>query len=326
MGILAAAAAPPLSELAAEINQNHELAVMYVGQSFDHAVKAGLLLLQAKQQVKHGEWAKWLKANVKIGARQAQNYMKVASCPEQKRNAVADLSLRKAIHELASHKVMKGDPEGARALTSPKDFAPTPEATEPEPLVAEHDRAPDDDEQPTIEIIEPDDGAEQDAAPAPACDVHATSWMVEAVSMDGRVWRDGVRLPTMEQAQAYIEWFARHDVGGFAAAGIIKSDDRPRQKIIGKKRKTLLFEHGTCGSLHWTETQEKPSSETIAAVQEKAAAWADLAARLKRASTLPQDGRSEVGMDDPTQSVVDDVVDWLIGDIPPELDRRKKTA
>jgi hypothetical protein len=46
----------------------------------------------------------------------------------------------------------------------------------------------------------------------------------------------------------------------------------------------------------------------------------------KRAATLPQDGRSEVGMDDPTQSVVDDVVDWLIGDIPPELDRRKKTA
>ena len=116
---------PTLSELATDINENHELALMYVGQSFDHAVKAGLLLIEAKAQVQHGKWLAWLKANVKVSARQAQNYMKVASCPEQKRNAVADLSLRKAIHELALHKVQDGDRVPAAALLRPRTMTPT---------------------------------------------------------------------------------------------------------------------------------------------------------------------------------------------------------
>jgi Protein of unknown function (DUF3102) len=103
----AVAKAPSLSELASDINRNHELALMYVGQSFDHAVKAGLLLIEAKAQFPHGGWLKWLKANVKIGVRQAQNYMKVATTPDEKRNAVAHLSMRKAIHALALQKVVK---------------------------------------------------------------------------------------------------------------------------------------------------------------------------------------------------------------------------
>ena len=101
MGKLANIPGAELADLAAEINENHELAVMYVGQSFDCAVKAGLLLMEAKAQVQHGKWLNWLKANVKVSARQAQNYMKVASCPEQKRNAVADLSLREAVSLLS---------------------------------------------------------------------------------------------------------------------------------------------------------------------------------------------------------------------------------
>jgi Protein of unknown function (DUF3102) len=103
----AVAKVPALSELASDINENHELALMYVGQSFDHAVKAGLLLIEAKAQFPHGGWLKWLKANVKIGVRQAQNYMKVATCPDKKRNGVAHLSMRKAIHALALQKVVK---------------------------------------------------------------------------------------------------------------------------------------------------------------------------------------------------------------------------
>ena len=74
-----------LSDLARDINENHDLAVMYIGQSFDHAVKAGLALIEAKGQVKHGEWLRWVKANIRFGARQASNYMRVASCPDEKR-------------------------------------------------------------------------------------------------------------------------------------------------------------------------------------------------------------------------------------------------
>src|SRR5262249_50605430 len=80
---------------------------MHAGQAFDHAVKAGLMLIEAKRQVGHGKWEKWLEANVKVGIRQAQNYMNVATCPEEKRNAVAHLSLRKAIEHLARKKKVK---------------------------------------------------------------------------------------------------------------------------------------------------------------------------------------------------------------------------
>ena len=88
----AVAKTPTLANLATDINENHELALMYVGQSFDHAVKAGLLLIEAKAQVPHGQWLAWLKANVKMGARQASNYMRVAACPDEIRSGVADLS------------------------------------------------------------------------------------------------------------------------------------------------------------------------------------------------------------------------------------------
>jgi Protein of unknown function (DUF3102) len=74
----AVAKVPTLSELATEINRNHELALDSMGKAFDHAVMAGLLLIEAKAQFPHGGWLKWLKANVKIGVRQAQNYMKKA--------------------------------------------------------------------------------------------------------------------------------------------------------------------------------------------------------------------------------------------------------
>jgi hypothetical protein len=66
MSTAVAAAAPPLSDLAADIDAHHDLARQHAAQAFDHAVKAGLLLLQAKEQVKHGEWLNWLRANVKV--------------------------------------------------------------------------------------------------------------------------------------------------------------------------------------------------------------------------------------------------------------------
>jgi hypothetical protein len=121
----AVAKVPTLSELATEINRNHELALDSMGKAFDHAVEAGLLLIEAKAQFPHGGWLKWLKANVKIGVRQAQNYMKVATCPDEKRNAVAHLSMRKAIHALALQKVVK---ESDSAEPEPDDDEPTPYA------------------------------------------------------------------------------------------------------------------------------------------------------------------------------------------------------
>ena len=70
---IAKRAGAAISDIASDINEQHELARMHAGQAFDHAAKAGMLLLQAKAQVQHGQWLTWLKANVQVSARQAQN-------------------------------------------------------------------------------------------------------------------------------------------------------------------------------------------------------------------------------------------------------------
>ena len=41
-------------------------------------LRAGLLLIEAKSLVAHGEWLPWLQANCKTGERQARTYMRLA--------------------------------------------------------------------------------------------------------------------------------------------------------------------------------------------------------------------------------------------------------
>ncbi len=64
-----------LEDLAAEIVQEHTAA----RAGLEHARRAGELLIEAKQQVQHGEWLPWIKANVAcVTRRMAQHYMRLA--------------------------------------------------------------------------------------------------------------------------------------------------------------------------------------------------------------------------------------------------------
>lgn len=64
--------------LAADINRFHELACLRADEAIAHAKQAGLLLLEAKAALKHGEWLPWLEQNIFVSARQVQRYMQVA--------------------------------------------------------------------------------------------------------------------------------------------------------------------------------------------------------------------------------------------------------
>lgn len=66
------------TDLAADINRFHELACLRAEEAIDHAKQAGLLLLEAKAALKHGEWLPWLQQNIFVSARQVQRYMQVA--------------------------------------------------------------------------------------------------------------------------------------------------------------------------------------------------------------------------------------------------------
>jgi hypothetical protein len=64
--------------LASTINEHLAAAETATRRGLEHAIAAGILLLEAKELVAHGEWLTWLQANCQIGQRQVQAYMRLA--------------------------------------------------------------------------------------------------------------------------------------------------------------------------------------------------------------------------------------------------------
>lgn len=93
--------APPLAELAQQINAATAAAETSARNVVLHALEAGRLLTDAKGQVQRGEWEAWLRQHCTVAPRTAQAYMRLAKMmpmlTDEKRNAVADLPLREAI-------------------------------------------------------------------------------------------------------------------------------------------------------------------------------------------------------------------------------------
>jgi Protein of unknown function (DUF3102) len=117
--------------LAVEINRQHAQAAAALAAGTAHAIRAGELLIEAKAKVGHGGWAKWQRDNLSFSSRTAQVYMQLARLEPQKRNAVADLALRRAVLKLQ---------EGQRDEEAATRRAATPSA---EPIrFAEAPRAP----------------------------------------------------------------------------------------------------------------------------------------------------------------------------------------
>jgi Protein of unknown function (DUF3102) len=89
-----------LVDLAARIRAEHEAAGGALKRSLQHAIAAGELLLEAKAQLKHGQWLPWLSEHCELSERSAQLYIRIAknrtTIEEQMRNGVADLTMNQA--------------------------------------------------------------------------------------------------------------------------------------------------------------------------------------------------------------------------------------
>lgn len=85
-----------LADLAARIRNAHRDVGNSLTYSVERAFDAGNLLIEAKSQLKHGEWLPWLRDHVEISERTARRYMRVASHREQIGH-VADLTLNGAL-------------------------------------------------------------------------------------------------------------------------------------------------------------------------------------------------------------------------------------
>jgi hypothetical protein len=103
-------------ELAQRARAEHEAVGAALRDTVRHAMAAGEILLKAKAGMPHGLFGDWLETKAGVPRRTAQVYMRLArelpKLPQEKRNAVAHLSLRDAIAELSrtSGKVAKLPP------------------------------------------------------------------------------------------------------------------------------------------------------------------------------------------------------------------------
>jgi hypothetical protein len=104
MPVTAIIDADRLLGLASEINAEHAAAEESARDAVTRACRAGKLLIQAKHKVGHGNWEDWVKDKLKLTARTASTYMRLAGklprLPKQQAEHVKELTLREAINYL----------------------------------------------------------------------------------------------------------------------------------------------------------------------------------------------------------------------------------
>ena len=101
--------AESLDLLVARIRAAHEVALKNQAKTIESAIDVGLLLIEAKRRLHHGEWMKWLTERCEMPGRTARYYMRIAQNRESIRQNgnVANLSLRAAVESIAT-----GVPDG----------------------------------------------------------------------------------------------------------------------------------------------------------------------------------------------------------------------
>jgi hypothetical protein len=114
---------------AAYVNAEHEAGQRSQRESLEHYRKCGDRLLKKKAALKHGEWGKWLKANVKFNQQTATRYMRFAE--QAKLTTVVNLE---ELWASTRHTPATNDDEPVPAPDRPKVPTPTPPKAEPPKL------------------------------------------------------------------------------------------------------------------------------------------------------------------------------------------------
>jgi hypothetical protein len=106
-----------LSALAAQICAAHLAVGRALGNALDHAMTAGDALIAARGQVKHGEWAFWLKRHCDLHERVARRYVQLAKARpvlEAKQTRESVLTLGVALKFIGEAKSANGSSSSQR--------------------------------------------------------------------------------------------------------------------------------------------------------------------------------------------------------------------
>jgi hypothetical protein len=129
-----------LDDLAAGIKAEHEETTGALKSALDHAINAGELLIEAKSQLKHGQWLPWLRDHCAMPERTAQFYIHLArhrlelegSNPQR----IADLTLMDAQRMLAKPAIVKSEAPTKEQSTS-YDVSSAPDRAVVAPVTAD---------------------------------------------------------------------------------------------------------------------------------------------------------------------------------------------
>jgi Protein of unknown function (DUF3102) len=96
-----------LHEPAGKINSEHSKFLDAYRATWQHALRVGSLLVEAKAEVGHGNWGAWVEENCAFSDRTARDYMRIARHRERveellKSAGSADLSIQGVLRELAA--------------------------------------------------------------------------------------------------------------------------------------------------------------------------------------------------------------------------------
>ena len=92
-----------LIDLAKRINTQHAACVAMARDAVVGIIDVGRLLVEAKDQVRHGEWTTWVEANCDFGVRQASSYMRAYQNRDQiGRTLPISVACRGAMEALAA--------------------------------------------------------------------------------------------------------------------------------------------------------------------------------------------------------------------------------
>ncbi len=116
-----------LTDLAARIQAAHEAATTSMRRGCEHAINAGRLLIEAKNQVPHGQWLHWLKKHCQVSERMAQHYMTLARHFEANPQRVADLPMRQAIKVITAPERLKHNKQTTNLSPPGPKSQPIPE-------------------------------------------------------------------------------------------------------------------------------------------------------------------------------------------------------
>jgi Protein of unknown function (DUF3102) len=97
-----------LIDVAARIKTEHEAVSLSLKESVRHAIVAGTLLIEAKEQLNHGQWLPWLREHCGLSERTAQRYMQLikhSDVIEAKSDTMSDLTINGALALLTTPQI-----------------------------------------------------------------------------------------------------------------------------------------------------------------------------------------------------------------------------